>query len=178
MFKIIFKRDDSINNIKNEVKEIKKELKKNLTSTREEFEDHLEAINENTNEIQSNYEFLCDLDSKIEKLNERIDKIQFLLEGKKDNSYEIMPLTKREQEIFLVLYTSDNFLSYSDIAKRTTLTFSLVQAYISNIIAKGIPIMKKYIDNKAFLYLDPAFKARQAKENLVKIDDSIVKIIF
>lgn len=177
MLKILFKRDDSANNIKSEMKEIKKELKKNLSSIKDEFEDHLEAINENTNEIQSNYEFLCELDSKIEKLNEKIDKIQFILGEKKENSYEIMPLTRREQEIFLVLYTSEGLLSYSEIAKKTTLTFSLVQAYISNIIAKGIPILKKYMDNKAFLYLDPAFKSLQARENMVKIEDSVVKAI-
>lgn len=88
-----------------------------------------------------------------------------------------MPLTKREQEIFLVLYTSEGFLSYSDIAKKTTLTFSLVQAYISNIIAKGIPILKKYMDNKAFLYLDPSFKSLQARENIVKIEDSVIRAL-
>jgi len=166
---IIFKRDKEVT-LKSEIKEVKKELKKNLSSIRDEFEDHLEAINENTNEIQSNYEFLCELDSRIEKLNEKIDKIQFLLEGKREINYEIMPLTRREQEIFLVLYTSNDFLSYSDIAKKTTLTFSLVQAYISNIIAKGIPILKKYINNKVLLYLEPAFKSTQAKENLVQVD--------
>lgn len=169
MLNIIFKRDKEVT-LKSEIKEVKKELKKNLSSIRDEFEDHLEAINENTNEIQSNYEFLCELDSRIEKLNEKIDKIQFLLEGKREINYEIMPLTRREQEIFLVLYTSNDFLSYSDIAKKTTLTFSLVQAYISNIIAKGIPILKKYINNKVLLYLEPAFKSTQAKENLVQVD--------
>jgi len=173
----LFKRDDRIKTVKTEMKEVKKELKKSLTSIQNEFEDHLESINENTNEIQSNYEFLCELDSKIEKLNERIDKIQFLLEGKKDSNYEIMPLTKREQEIFVVLYTSNDFLSYSDIAKKTTLTFSLVQAYISNIIAKGVPILKKYINNKVFLYLDPVFRNVQAKENLVEIDGSVIKSV-
>ncbi len=171
----MFKRDDKVKKLKSEMKEVKKDLKKNLTSVRNEFEDHLESINENTNEIQSNYEFLCELDNKIEKLNERIDKIQFLLEGKKESNYEVMPLTRREQEIFVVLYTSDDFLSYSDVAKKTTLTFSLVQAYISNIIAKGIPILKKYVNNKVFLYLDPAFKALQAKEDLVEIDNSVIK---
>ena len=147
-----------------------KQLHEAFSQIRDEFEDHLEAINENTNEIQSNYEFLCELDSRIEKLNEKIDKIQFLLEGKREINYEIMPLTRREQEIFLVLYTSNDFLSYSDIAKKTTLTFSLVQAYISNIIAKGTPILKKYINNKVLLYLEPAFKNTQAKENLVQVD--------
>ena len=174
MLTIIFRRDSN-SNLKSEIKSVKKELKKNLSSIRDEFEDHLEAINENTNEIQSNYEFLCELDSKIEKLTERIDKIQFLLGEKKETNYETMPLTKREQEIFIALYTSENFLSYSDLAKKTTLTFSLVQAYIGNIIAKGIPILKKYVENKVFLYLDPNFRSHQAKENIVKIDDSVIK---
>lgn len=173
----LFNRDDRIKSLNKETKEIKKDLKKNVNSIRDEFEDHLEAINENTNEIQSNYEFLCELDSKIEKLSERIDKIQFFLEGKKEKKYDIISLTKKEQEIFIVLYTSEDFMDYSEIAKKTTLTFSLVQAYISNIIAKGVPILKKYISNRAFLYLDPAFKSLQAKENLVEIDSSVIKAL-
>ena len=37
---------------------------------KEEFDEHLGSINENTNEIQANYEYLCNTDSKIDKLNE------------------------------------------------------------------------------------------------------------
>ena len=52
------------NKLKNQVEELK-----------EQTEDHFHSINENTNEIQSNYEFSLEVDEKINKLAERIDEI-------------------------------------------------------------------------------------------------------
>ena len=46
-------------------------LKGVFSDVKEELEDHLTAINENTNEISANYEYLCEIDSKMDKLNER-----------------------------------------------------------------------------------------------------------
>lgn len=141
----------------------------------------MNSINQNTNEIQSNYEFLCELDSKIEKLNEKIDEIQMFLfpELASKKNYQIDPLTEREQEIFLVLYASeDKGLTFLDIGRKTGLPFSLVKEYIKNLIKKGIPIIRNCFDDKISLTLDKDFRALQAKENIVKINESMAKIVF
>ena len=113
-----------------------------INSLRDELDDHLDAINRNSNEIQTNYEIICDLDSKVQKLNEKIDRIQMLLEDKeveKEEPKPITTLTFREQEVFLVLYTCDEQrLTYKDIARKTGLTELLVQGYIINLIKKGV----------------------------------------
>ena len=56
-------------------------LRSTFSQIYDEFEDHLHAINENTSEIQENYSYLCGLDNKIAKLNERIDETIFNLTG-------------------------------------------------------------------------------------------------
>ena len=52
-----------------------------LNGIKRQFEEHLQAINENTNEIQSNYEYLSEMESKINKMAERIDQIQLFLQS-------------------------------------------------------------------------------------------------
>ena len=62
-------------------RELDKNLKQAFLKIKREFEEHLQAINENTNEIQSNYEYFCEVDGKMDKLAERIEKIQLYLQS-------------------------------------------------------------------------------------------------
>ena len=154
------------------VKALKADLKSAFSGIKNEFQEHLTSINHNTNEIQSNYEFLCEIDSKIEKLSERIDEISMFLGIEKEvRDYQIKPLTLREQEVFLVLYTlqDGSSITYAFVARKLALTENLVQNYISSMIAKGVPVVKKYVNNRVNLSLDPQFKALQAKHNFVGV---------
>ncbi|MCB9361831.1 hypothetical protein H6504_00205 [Candidatus Woesearchaeota archaeon] len=160
-------------------------LKKAFESIKDEFSDHLEAINANTNEIQSNYEQLCDLDIKIEKLNERIDEVQLMLSQlisereirvtHRTEEYHIGRLTKREKEIFLLIYELEEKgqTTYEELAKKGGYTSSLMMAYVANLVAKGIPIQKRYVNNTAMLSLEPKFKEYQTKHNIVDINAEI-----
>ena len=167
-------------------KNIKQEIKEALKGIKFEFEEHLQAINENTNEIQSNYEYLCDIDSKLDKLTERIDKIQLFLQSNSnfivdsEKVFEVRPLTRTEKEVFIVLYALEDengVVSYIDIARKTGLQYILISNYITSMIEKGIPILKKYINNKPYLKLDQEFKTLQAKENLLMIDTAQKELV-
>lgn len=160
------------NNLHSDPSKAVKELKK-------EFDEHLQAINENTVEIQSNHSYLSDLDLKLNKLSERLDQIQFFLQRHSNfsaesvDSYDIKPLTRKEQYVFLVLYALEDekgSASYTDIAKKTGFPETLTRDYITSIIEKGVPLIKKYVNNKAYLKLDKEFKRLQAKENILMID--------
>jgi len=158
-------------------REKEKEISSSLKEAKDELDEHLMSINQNTNEIQTNYEYLCELDSKIEKLKERIDEItMFLGLSRPKQQYKVSPLTKSEKEVFLVLYTKGEekgYLTYKEIAKCLAQSENLVMNYITNLIEKGIPIIKKYANNKVYIKLDPSFKGLQAKENIVGIDETI-----
>ncbi|GAF77674.1 unnamed protein product, partial [marine sediment metagenome] len=120
---------------------------KALKTIKKEFEEHLQAINENTNEIQSNYEYLSKIENKINKLTERLDQIQLFLQSNSNfiidriENFEIKPLTRNEQYVFLVLYALEDekgIVSYLDIAKKTGFPESLVRDYMTSIIEKGV----------------------------------------
>ena len=100
-------------------------------------------------------------------------------------SYALNPLIiyrvpDTSTEIFLTLYTLEQereSVTYSKIAKFLCIPSSLVQNYIINLIEKGIPIYKKYLDKEVYLRLSPQFRELQAKKNLVKINESVSKKI-
>jgi hypothetical protein len=137
-----------------------------------ELQDHLEAINETNNEIAGNYEYIQALEHKIDKLSERLEEISMLLNAHKSEIPKIsdVRLTSREQQVFLVLYTSQDYLSYPEVAKKLGLTVLLVGNYITNMLEKGIPIIKRYVDNEPHVTLDPTFKELQTKEGIVKLN--------
>jgi hypothetical protein len=160
--------------------DVKKEVNSCINQVKEELEDHLDTINENTNEIQSNYNYMCEIDAKIDKLNQRIDEIQLLLKSVSKNKEFIsessgfsQPLSVPERELFLVLYTTESVaLSYKNIAERIGLSESTIRDLVFNIIERGIPIIKEYKHGKAFIKLDNEFRELQAKENVLKIDQT------
>ena len=91
-------------------------------------------------------------------------------------SSQISPLTKNEKEVFLVLYTKGeekDYLTYKEIGRSLALSKELVMGYITNLIEKGIPLIKRYAENQIYIKLDPKFKNIQAKENIVNIDEAI-----
>ncbi len=166
---------------------INKKLKNAFNTIKEEFEEHLGSINENTNEIQANYEYLCNIDSKIDKLNEKIEDLQLFInrlatkDYKKHNEkqvYNHIFLTTREKEVFLALYTmaeEKGPITYKVISRRIGLTEFMVREYVTNLIEKGIPVIKKYVNQEVYLDIDQKFRHMQAKENLVDINESMAK---
>lgn len=153
-------------------------LREEFTKIRQEFEEHLQAINENTNEIAANYEYTCELESKLDKLNERVDQIQMCLESNSGiavariQDFEVKQLTRMEQQVFLVIYTLEEekgTITYEDIASKLSISEHLAASYVTSMIEKGVPIMKRYINSKPYLRLDPVFKTLQTKENILQL---------
>ncbi len=134
---------------------------------RQALEEHLSAINENTSEIQALFDYLNEMDIKIEKVVSRLDNLQ-LNEDKKEKFF-VAPLNQMEKEIFLVLYTEEIPLSYPEIAEKSKLPLHLIPEVISALVNKGIPFQRSLVKNQLFLRLDPVFKELQAKENLVNL---------
>lgn len=158
-----------------------KKLKNAFGKLKEEMDEHLQAINENTNEITSNYEYICELEAKIEKLTERLDKMQMFIEthiGTKPEFDTVggpevtKPLTKPEQDVFTMLYVlqeEKGTVTFADIAEKSNLDDEEVISCVDSMISKGIPISKKFIGNEPYLRLDKDFKTLQAKKNVLQI---------
>ncbi len=142
-----------------------------IEGIKEELDDHREAINENTNEIQANYELVAELSKKVDRLSQRLDELYLLVRGNKDNSSKFMiaPLTEKEKEAFQALYvlSEDSSVTYRQLSRRLIVTENLVASYMTNLIEKGVPVIKKYYSGKVFLSLDHEFRQVQTKNNIV-----------
>ena len=157
---------------------LNKSLRNEFTKIKHEFEEHLQAINENTNEISANYEYICEIEGKLDRLSSRVDQIQMYLEAgtpnfaAKRSDFDVKRLNRREQEVFLVIYTLEEELgsvTYGDIAKRLDISEQLAGSYVTSLIEKGVPIIKRYINSRPHMKLDPEFKTLQAKENILQL---------
>jgi len=152
-----------------------------LGAVNEELEEHLLAINENTSEIQENTAFMFELDNKLAKLNERIDEIHTILSqvtGKKlikmPAFEDIDPLTEKERNVFLNIYTEEIPMTYSDLAKKISISVELAREYVLSLIEKGIPIQKSYKNARPHIMLNAKFRNLQAKKNILKIEQKVL----
>jgi len=150
-----------------------------LSDVRDELDDHREALNENTSEIESTFELFNKLNCRLDKLQERLDEITMLVKhgpAPSKKEFKISPLSRPEKEVFFALYTlteTTPFATYHQLAKKLVTTVESVARNITALISKGIPVDKKYSNGNAFLGLDKDFKQTQAKENIVKLDTKL-----
>ncbi len=146
-----------VRNIRGEFQRIKQAL-----------EEHLQGINENTSEIQSMFDYLQELDLKIEKINQRMDNVQLGL-GMPLPKPIISPLDHTEKKMFLTLYTEESALSFEEIANKSKLPLSVIPDCVSSLVSKGIPLTRNFCNNQLFIKIDPSFKEIQAKEGIINL---------
>jgi len=111
---------------------------------------------------------MLELEKKIEKLNEKVEEIQLAisqLKGERIRAQDILEkdkkeeLSVREKEIMLLL-NSFPALTIEEITKKLGLTEDLIRKYISDMLIKGIPLVKFYRGNQLYISADKKFKIR------------------
>ncbi|MBU0666073.1 MAG: hypothetical protein ABIC91_00720 [Nanoarchaeota archaeon] len=133
---------------------------------------HLDSINQNTNEIQGNYEYLLRLEAKVDKLSEKVDDLQMQVNPHFYNdSFDNISLSPREEEVFVVIYSVDEGITVDEIARKLGLTKALVERYVNSLIFKKIPVVRRSFDNE-YLSLEYNFKDLQARKNILKLNGS------
>ncbi|MGM5483188.1 MAG: hypothetical protein ACQESF_07015 [Nanobdellota archaeon] len=153
-----------------------------FSKVKDELNEHRECLNQNTNEIQGNYEYICRLENKIDKLAERVDELSLFFEQSENKEedtkkFSVSTLTRKEQEVFMAIYSQEEGVTYSKVARLTGLNENMVICYVTNLIAKGVPLVKRYLSNGVILYLDNEFRQLQAKKNVLQINETIAKSI-
>ncbi len=150
---------------------IREQLDSALASLRDELDEHRSVINENTSEIQGSFEAINQLSLKIDKLSERLDELTLLVKGKRNvQKFSVSPLNSREKEVFRAMYELNErfaFVTYGQIARKAGLTKEMVVSAVSVMLSKGIPVLKRFVGRTCLLRIDPAFKEKQAKGNVV-----------
>jgi len=165
-----------------EAAKIKQHFETTLKGVREEFDEHLESINDNTNEVQANYEYISKIEVKMHKLTSRLDQLESWMSrftgiAVSEEEDPRIDLNEKEKRVFLILYTATDteLVTYEHIAKSLGENDFLIRGYITNMLEKGIPIQKRYVERQVYLNLDTNFKEKQAKHNLLGISQTTVK---
>ncbi|MFT4312456.1 MAG: sigma factor-like helix-turn-helix DNA-binding protein [Candidatus Woesearchaeota archaeon] len=161
----------------NRLKTFERSVKESFSKVKDELTEHLDTINENTIELQSHQEQLTLLEQKIDKLTDKFDQLLYALEGKKKEQHTIETLTLREQEVFVCLYSLDDAqgLTYLDIGRRTGLPEEMIKSLVKSLISKGVPLIKRFIEDQLYIQLDVEFKLLQTKTNILELNEQIVK---
>ncbi len=176
-------KKDSFNSLKKKIISVEEGTRKAFFSVKKEFEEHLESINENTNEIQSNYESILRVESRLDKMEGMINEINrfikqfknqnvYFLDEDNNDSFNIMPLTLEEKQVFKTMYELELEgikITYSKLADICGISTSASREYVSSLIEKGIPVIKNFLHQKVYLNLEPKFKEIQIKQNILNI---------
>lgn len=145
-----------------------------LDNVQEELDDHLQSINENTTELQSNYGCILELERKMNAIMERLDALEWVVRGKQHKKHEpLRNISGKEIVVFRAIYQLGMihpFVTYREIARKAGLTDGIVASLVTSLIEKGVPILKRYEGSLVFLKLEEAFRDEQAKRNLVGLD--------
>jgi DNA-binding NarL/FixJ family response regulator len=156
-----------------EISLIAEGIRKAFKAVKGELDDHLDAINQSTAEIQANQGVVAELEAKVDKLSERLDELELLVNPDKAKFVSVK-LTPREQEVFMALYLSKG-LTEAEIAKHLGFTEQMVNMYLFNLISKGVPVRKELVDNVVVFRLESDFKDLQARRNVLEIDPRIAR---
>jgi predicted transcriptional regulator len=156
-----------------ELKNISKNISSSFNKVKQELDDHLYAINQNTLELSIIQEQLGDLASKIDKLNQRVDELS--LPNHKESLGFNIELNLREQEIFLTLYTSKNPVSIIDLTDYLGISEERVNKILYQLLTKGIPVQTVSDSEDTTFFLTKEFKELQAQKTIVTINEAVVK---
>ena len=126
-------------------------IKKSFSAVKEEIEDHLVAINENTDELKSHSDCMYQLEAKMDSLIERVESLHLMLMQVMGSS-----LNENEKKILHVLDGCASFLSFRDIALAAGVSELFAKAHLFSMICKGVPLKEKIMDSQSFFTLEKA----------------------
>ncbi len=149
------------------------DIQTELSSFKDELEDHFNTLNDNTTEIDIQNNFICEIDNRITKMEEKVDSLHFLLKQLVTKSSLSVDLSKDEQRVFLILYTHEKFMRSNAVAEKALLSEGVTEEVLSAVMDKGVPLEREIIDGTVYFRMNSEFKLKQAKENMIKIDSDV-----
>ncbi|MEM2115835.1 MAG: hypothetical protein QXD62_03195 [Candidatus Woesearchaeota archaeon] len=154
---------------KSEIDSLKEKIKQSFSNIKTELDEHLDAINQNINEIQHLYEIISSIELKLDKIEEKIES----LESEKSEKYEQYTFSNDEKKIFQTIYflseTEDN-VYLSHLIMHLSWDVLIIESLINSLIAKGIPIEKKIVNGELCYSIPKSIREKHAKTNILNIN--------
>ncbi len=153
-----------------------------IESMREELDDHLVAINENTEEIELNYSYVLAFNERLKLVEQKIEQLIKIFDKEQHEEQKIkfkkIRITEAEQKIFSLFYNTDRAMSYSDVEEESGVSKNKVKTCLNSLIEKGVPVYRFLTNKKQYYYLDAGFKQLQCKENILQLDKTLTLDCF
>lgn len=178
--------EDRVTNVDNELKKNKEEIKQykeEIANLRKEIESlknkhdvpmetqkPQEPQNQGFKEVSSGNQGVYSFIQSFAKhsFNSYANKI---FDFKQDFDKLFAGLSQQEFLTFLTIYQLEEEIkqvSYIDVAKKLNLTEGCVRTYVSSLLKKGLPLIKKKYNNRqVFLLISPDFRSLNLKQKLV-----------
>lgn len=171
---------DNIDYNKIDVRVNEENLQRSFKAIRDEFEDHLSAINGNTLEIKEVYDKMNFLDLKIDKLAEKLETVymMFTQTVSKKNKYKNTHLSSIEQKVFLATYLEEKQISFTTLSKKLGIKRHIIKLAIESMKRKELPFFSERQGDDIYVLLEPGFRELQTKEQLIKIDEENLKNLY
>ncbi len=168
----INKNKEEILKYKEELANLKKELEalKQEPVFRVEAQKPQEPQNQGFKEVSSGNQGVYSFSHSFIKhsFNSYANKI---FDFKQDFDKLFTGLSQQEFLTFLTIYQLEEEIkqvSYIDVAKKLNLTEGCVRTYVSSLLKKGLPLIKKKYNNRqVFLLISPDFRSLNLKQKLV-----------
>ncbi|MBI5392405.1 hypothetical protein HZA96_00925 [Candidatus Woesearchaeota archaeon] len=155
------------------------QLKLAFNKVKQEIDDHRQSINENTNEIQTNHEYLNAIDAKVDRLSQKMEEFALLLRQLTQSEslkqiasaqYTLrsqllhQQLTETEYNLLSLLFNANqnDYMTYAFIAAELEISEQDVVETVNGLLSKGIPVLKKFVTPELIaVYLSPEFKMQR-----------------
>lgn len=166
---------DAFASLKHELSQVKEDINSDVQQLKEECEDHLWAINENTEELAQVQNSVGMIEEKMEKLNSRIDKVHMMFNQLLWQTKITIDLEQNEQILFQLLCSYNEFVTSAFITEKTQLAETAVREILTSLIDKGVPVLMKTADEQTFLKLDSEFRKLQRKHKIIKVNPAVCR---
>ncbi|MDO8642147.1 MAG: hypothetical protein Q7R76_00950 [Candidatus Woesearchaeota archaeon] len=166
---------DAFASLQYELSKVKDDINSEVQLLKEECEDHLDAINQNTEEIGEVQTSVAVVEEKIEKLNARIDNIHMMFNQLLWQTKISIELDTNEQILFQLLCGYNDFVTDTFVTEKTQLNETIMRETITSLIDKGIPVVMKAVGGRVFLRLDAEFRKLQRKNKMVKVNAAVCR---
>ncbi|MBI1970309.1 hypothetical protein HYS47_01035 [Candidatus Woesearchaeota archaeon] len=150
-------------------------IQQEFSGVKDELDEHLLAINENTRDIETQQNVLDVLDEKMEKLNMRVDTMQRMFRNFIMQTKVRIDLSINEQKLFIILYEFGKYVPLTYLLSKTLIESAELEDCLAALSDKGIPIERRTIGEKIYVKMDEDFRKLQASEPIVRVSQSVVQ---
>jgi septal ring factor EnvC (AmiA/AmiB activator) len=120
------------------IEQIEQGVRASFAKIKYELDEHLDSINQTTTEVTQSYEYLQKLESRIDKLEEKLDAILTVLEPQQP--LEVGTLTTRQKEVLQALYTHTS-LSVEQLVRYVALPSSMIVELLQELLTRSLVVV-------------------------------------